>query len=259
MLILGIETSTMTGGVALLNEERLISEYTFNVRTTHSARLMPALDRVLRDSSVSKCDIDGIAISIGPGSFTGLRIGFATAKGLALGLGVPLLGVPTLDALARNIPFAKYQICPILDAKRKEVYYSLFRYEPSWDKGAGGQGDKGMRVCGYTATRPFSLSPLLRVSPYRVAPPADLVKQIHEKTIFLGDGMDVYRKLISEGLGDLALFAPNAQRLPRAANVAEMGLLKLKAGEHLDIDSSEPIYIRPSDAEISLAADQKDD
>jgi len=265
MLILGIETATMTGGVALLNEERLISEYTLNVRTTHSARLMPALDRVLEDSSIDKCEIDGIAVSIGPGSFTGLRIGLATAKGLALGLDIPLAGVPTLDALAHNTPFAMYQICPILDAKRKEVYYSLFRYEPSQAGGPQRHGgtEKNTEkdesnssvspyLCGFSGG-----SPLRRQVPYQVAAPADLVKQIHEKTIFLGDGVDVYREFISEKLGDLALFAPAAQRLPRAASVAEIGLVKLKAGEHLDVASAEPIYIRPSDAEISLASKQR--
>ncbi len=226
MIILGIETATMTGGVALMNEERLISEYTLNVRTTHTARLMPALDLILKDSCIDKREIDGIAISMGPGSFTGLRIGMATAKGLALGLDIPLVGIPTLDALARNIPFAAYQICPVLDAKKKEVYVSLLRYE----------GDV-----------------LVKQTPYQVMPPADLVKQIHEKTIFLGDALDAYGELISEELGDLAVFAPDAQRLPRAAIVAEIGLSKLKAGEHLDIASSEPIYIRASDAEISLA------
>ena len=222
----------MTGGVALVNEERVISEYTLNVRTTHTARLMPAIDLILRDSSVDKSDIDGIAISIGPGSFTGLRIGMATAKGLVLGLNIPLVGVPTLDALAHNIPFAMYQICPILDAKKKEVYFSLFRYEK--------QGE-------------HTGSPLQQV-PYQVVPPDKLVKQIDEKTIFLGDAVDVYRDFVSKELGELALFAPDAQRLPRAATVAEMGLLKLKAGEHLDIAAAEPIYIRPSDAELSETA-----
>jgi tRNA threonylcarbamoyladenosine biosynthesis protein TsaB len=225
MLILGIETATMTGGVALLDEKRLISEYTLNVRTTHTARLMPALDQILKDSSVDKSEIDGVAISMGPGSFTGLRIGLATAKGLALGLDIPLLGVPTLDALARNIPFARYQICPVLDAKKKEVYTSLFRYEDD---------------------------SLVRLAPYQVIPPIDLVNQIHEKTIFVGDAVDVYRGFISERLGDHALFAPDSQRLPRAAIVAGMGLVKLKAGECLDAMSAEPIYIRPSDAEISV-------
>ena len=236
MLALGIETATMTGGVALVNKERVISEYTLNVRTTHTARLMPAIDQILRDSSVDKSEIDGIAISMGPGSFTGLRIGMATAKGLALGLGIPLLGVPTLDALAWNIPFAMYQICAMLDARKKEVYYSLFRYAE-----AGEHIDL----------------PLQRLVPYQVVSPDELVKRIDEKTIFLGDAVDVYRDFVSEKLGELAIFAPDAQRLPRAATVAEMGLLKLKTGERLDLAAAEPIYIRPSDAELSLTARRK--
>ena len=191
MIVLGIETATMTGGVALLNEQRVISEYTLNVKTTHTARLMPALEQILRDSSIDKSQIDGIAVSIGPGSFTGLRIGLATAKGLALGLDVPLVGIPTLDALARNIPFSKHQICTVLDAKKKEIYYSLYRYDEA-------QG-----------------SELVRQTPYQVIPPAELVEQITEKTIFLGDALDAYRSFIRENLGELAIFAPDAQRLPR--------------------------------------------
>ena len=236
MLILGIETATMTGGVALVNAKRVISEYTLNVRTTHTARLMPAIDQILGDSSVDKSDIDGIAISIGPGSFTGLRIGMATAKGLALGLGIPLLGIPTLDALAWNIPFAMYQICTLLDARKKEVYYSLFRY---------------------AETGEHTGSPLQQLVPYQVMPPDELVKQIDEKTIFLGDAVDVYKDFLSEKLGELAAFAPDVQNLPRAATVAEMGLLKLEAGDHLDLAAAEPIYIRPSDAELSLTARRK--
>jgi len=234
MLVLGIETSTMTGGVALANDERIISEYTLNVRTTHTARLMPALDQILRDSSVDKREIDGIAISLGPGSFTGLRIGMATAKGLALGLDIPLLGVPTLDALARNVPFAAYQICTVLDAKKKEIYYSIYRY-------SGEHAD----------------SPLHRQVPYQVVSPDKLVSQIDEKTIFLGDAVAAYGNFIGENLGELALFAPKTQRFPRAATVAEIGLAKLKAGEHLDVAFAEPIYIRASDAEMSLTAKRK--
>ncbi len=206
-----------------MNDKRLISEYTLNVRTTHTTRLMPALDRMLKDSSIGKDQLSGIAVSIGPGSFTGLRIGLATAKGLAMGLEIPLVGVPTLDALARNVPYAKYQVCPILDARKKEIYVSLFRYE----------NDE-----------------LVRQTPDRVMPPDDLIKQIHEKTIFLGDAVDVYRDFIFEKLGDLALFAPDAQHLPRAAIIAEMGLQKLMSGQLLDVASAEPVYIRPSDAEL---------
>ena len=162
MYILGIETATTTGGLALMDDKGLISEYALNVRATHTTRLMPALDQILKDSSIGKDQLNGIAISIGPGSFTGLRIGLATAKGLAMGLEIPLVGVSTLDALARNVPYAKYQICPILDAKKKEIYAAIFRYEDD---------------------------ELVRKTPDRVMPPDDLVKQIHEKTIFLGDAV----------------------------------------------------------------------
>ena len=222
MIILGIETATMTGGLALMDEGKLISEYTLNMKTTHSSRLMPALDWILKDASLDKKQIDGIAISIGPGSFTGLRIGLATAKGLALGLSIPLIGVETLDALAHNIPYPAYQVCAVLDARKKEVYSALYI---------------------------FKNNIIVRKSQYQVISPAELVDQIHEKTIMLGDAIDVYREFFKEKLGELVVFAPDAQRLPRSAVIAEMGLAKLKSGEILDLASSEPFYIRRADAD----------
>ncbi len=223
MLILGIETATMTGGLALINDSKLISEYTLNMKTTHSSRIMPALDWMLKDASLDKHEIEGIAISIGPGSFTGLRIGLATAKGLAMGLEVPMISVPTLDALAHNIPHPMYQVCAALDARKKEVYSAFFNYENDI---------------------------LIKKTPYEVIPPAELMEQIKEKTIIVGDAIDIYGDLFKAELGDLVLFAPDVQRLPRAAVIAQLGLAKLKAGEILDLASSEPIYIRPSDADM---------
>jgi tRNA threonylcarbamoyladenosine biosynthesis protein TsaB len=223
MIILGIETATMTGGLALIDEEKLISEYTLNMKTTHSSRLMPALDWILKDASLNKNQINGIAISIGPGSFTGLRIGLATAKGLAMGLNIPLVTVPTLDALAYNVSYVPYQICPIQDARKKEVYSAIFRYE------------NGI---------------ITRKSPYQVISPDELINQINEKTIMLGDGLNIYGELFREKLGEFAIFANNSQRLPRASVIAELGLAKLKAGEITDLASSEPLYIRRADAEI---------
>ncbi len=223
MIILGIETATMTGSIALMEEGRLISEYTLNMKTTHSSRLMPALDIILKDSLIDKSDIDGIAVSIGPGSFTGLRIGLATAKGLALGLNKPLIGVPTLDALAYNVPYVSYQVCPILDAKKKEIYTCLFHYESET---------------------------LVRKSHYQVISPLALIELIHEKTIFIGDGIDAYGSILKERLGELAIFAPKAQRLPRASVIAELGMSKLISGEVMDIFLSEPLYVRSADAEM---------
>ncbi|HGE73221.1 TPA: tRNA (adenosine(37)-N6)-threonylcarbamoyltransferase complex dimerization subunit type 1 TsaB [Candidatus Poribacteria bacterium] len=223
MIVLGIETATMTGGLALIDEEKLISEYTLNMKTTHSSRLMPALDWILKDASLDKNQINGIAISIGPGSFTGLRIGLATAKGLAMGLNIPLVTVPTLDALANNATYSPYQICPVLDARKKEVYFAFYRYADNI---------------------------LMRESSYQVISPDKLIDQINEKTIMLGDGLNIYGELFKEKLGDLAIFVSNSQRLPKASVIAELGLSKLKAGEIADLASSEPLYIRRADAEI---------
>lgn len=225
MIILGIETATMTGGLAIIDSGKLISEYTLSMKTTHSSRLMPELDWMLRDASLDKKQIECIAISIGPGSFTGLRIGLATAKGLAMGLDVPLVGIPTLDALANNIPYPIYQICAILDARKKEVYSAFYKNENDI---------------------------LARKSNYDVMFPDELVKRIKEKTIIVGDAIGVYGDFLKEKLGEFAVFAPASQRLPRASVIAEMGIKRLEAGDVLNLASSEPIYIRPSDAEMKL-------
>jgi len=126
MKILAIETSTMMGSVAVMDKTQLIAEYRLNIKGTHSERLVRIIDEVLKDSGLEFKDLDGYAVSIGPGSFTGLRIGITTVKGLAFVTRKPVAAIPTLDALACNIPFSQYQICPMLDARKKEVYTALY-------------------------------------------------------------------------------------------------------------------------------------
>ena len=127
MKVLGIDTATMMGSIGLIDDEGAIAEYSLNIRATHSERLMPAIDRLLKDSGIMPKDIDGFAVSIGPGSFTGLRIGLATVKGFAMGCNKPVAAVSTLEALAFNLAYAEYLICPILDARRNEVYAAMFK------------------------------------------------------------------------------------------------------------------------------------
>jgi len=238
MLILAVETSTSTGSVALVEAplheedlfsgEKVLAEVILNLPITHSESLMPSIDRLLQEASVSITHIQGIALALGPGSFTGLRIGASTVKGLAYGLRVPLVGVPTLDALAHNVQFASSLICPVLDARKKEVYAALFR-------GNGkGRVDK--------------------ISEDWVMAPEDLCARIVEKTIFLGNGIEVYGKVLREKLGPHALFAPPELSLPRAVNVARLSLAKFKKGETLDLFSFTPTYIRRSEAEIQPEA-----
>ncbi len=203
----------MTGSVALMDKERLIAEYTLNLKETHTSRLMPAMDRVLKDASLTMKDIDGIAVSLGPGSFTGLRIGIATAKGLAQGLNIPIVGIPTLDGLAFNLFHCKDLICPILDARKGEVYSALYK--------------NGKRI-----------------SKYMACEPGELLKKIKSKVIFLGDGIEVYGDLIRKRLGGKAVFAPKSRRLPNASSIAELGLRKLRRSKKTELLTLRPIYVR---------------
>src|SRR3972149_2377689 len=132
MRILAVETSTLAGGAALLDGDRLVGESALNIRPTHSERLMAAVDHLLHLSGWELGQREGLAVATAPGSFTGLRIGISAVKGLALGLGIPVAAVPTLDALAATLPFSAHPVCPVLDAKKGEVYASLYH----WSGGA---------------------------------------------------------------------------------------------------------------------------
>lgn len=223
MLVLGVETSTMQGGVALVGDHGLVSEYILNVEATHSERLLPTIDRMLRDAGVGTEDLGGIAVSIGPGSFTGLRIGLSTAKGLAHATGLPVVSVPTLEALAWALPAARWQVCPVLDARKQEVYAALFQHEP------GG---------------------LHRLMEDAALDPEDLCGRIRKPTLFLGDGVEVYVELFRRLLGDRLLLPPLAHRGARPACVAELGRGRLLRGERDVVESLVPRYLRPSEAEL---------
>ena len=127
MRILGVDTSTSCGSLGLIDEDGVIAEYALFREETHSARLVPAIQALLREARININEIDGMAISLGPGSFTGLRVGLSAVKGLALATEKLVVGIPTLDALASNLPFTPYLICPILDARKGEVYTALYK------------------------------------------------------------------------------------------------------------------------------------
>ena len=223
MKVLAVETSTMAGSVALVDGEELVSEYLLNISITHSERILVAIDHVTRDAKVPIKEVDGFAVSLGPGSFTGLRIGISTIKGLAFATKKPVVGIPTLDALAENILFTDYLICPILDARKKEVYTALYKRD--------------------------KIDKLKKLTPVLAIKPIDLLKKIQEKVVFLGDGIDVYHTLIKEGLGDLAIFAPLNLRLPRAGNIAKRSLDQFKKTNLMNLNTFTPSYVRRSEAE----------
>jgi len=230
MKVLAIETSTPAGGVALLDGDQLVGEYTLNIRTTHSERLLAAVDRLLQDAGWTPEALEGLAVAVGPGSFTGLRIGISTVKGLAFSLKIPVAAVSTLEAMAWALPFARHAVCPVLDARKAEVYAALFNWE-------------GERLVRDWEDQAMSPEELCRRLAEAAAPSAGPV-------IFVGDGVRVYGARFREQLGPLVLFAPAARQLPSAACVGELGSARLRAGEVMDPVALAPCYLRPSEAEL---------
>lgn len=222
MKLLAVESATLSGGAAILDGDRLLGEITLNIALTHSERLLSAVDRLLADCGLAPGELEGLAVSVGPGSFTGLRVGLATVKGLALALGLPVAPVPTLDALAARLPFAEAAVCPILDARKGEVYLALYRW----------RGDA-----------------MSREGDYLALPPELAVAELPAPVILLGDGIDACRPWLGR-LGDEARIAPAAQRLPAASTVAQLGHAVLSAGGGVDPDGLVPLYLRPSEAEL---------
>ncbi|MDN5344784.1 MAG: tRNA threonylcarbamoyladenosine biosynthesis protein TsaB [Clostridia bacterium] len=224
MLVLGVDSSTQVAGVALMDDDRLVAELFFNTQKNHSQRLLPMLAAMLREVGVQVADLDGLAVSLGPGSFTGLRIGLATVKGLAHPAQKPVAGIPTLDSLAWNAWEVPGLVCPVLCARRDEVYTALYR----WQEG---------EIC--------------RLTPYQALDPHSLVTSLESYTqpvYFLGDGVTSYWEAW-QSLGPRARFLPSTGTLPRAAQIARLGWQRLRAGAADDIFQLKPFYLRPSPAE----------
>lgn len=224
MMILGVDTSTTSGSAALLEDGYIVGEINLDVEKTHSERLLPSIHQLLESAGISTKDIDGFAVTIGPGSFTGLKVGLSTVKGLAWAYNKPVVGVSTLSALAHNISFATIHICPIIDAKKNEVYTALFRND--------GRGTQ-RRVCDDM-----------------VVMPEKLVDLISEETVFLGNGVRLYSSYLRERLGSRVLFAPPVFWLVRASVVASITVDGFIKGEVQSPESILPEYIRASEAEL---------
>lgn len=223
-LILAVENSGLCGSVALVSASGCLAEYSLISPKTHSKRLLATIDELLRETEVTIFDVDAIAISLGPGSFTGLRIGLATVKGLCMAAEKPLIGVSTLDALAMQLPLQPRQVCSILDARKKEIFAACYKNDT-----------RGV--------------PNLIMAPAALSPEA-LAGRILEETVFIGDGIQLYGEFLSEKLGPLYHEVPPSLFFARAGAVAAVALHLFARGEFLDPLSAAPLYIRASDAEI---------
>jgi len=228
MKILAIDTSTSFASLAVAVDEQVVAESLLNTNRTLSARLVPEIERLLTTAGLSFNDIDIYASSVGPGSFTGVRGGIATIQGLALATGKPCAAFSSLALLAMNFSLSTTLVCPLLDARKNEVYAALYD-------------------CSATLPSP-------RINDC-VLPPAVLLEQITAATngpvIFVGDGALRYHDLIAERLGDQAVFAPSPLNTPRAANGTLFALHASRLGDLLEPQHLLPLYLRASDAEIN--------
>ncbi len=249
MYVLAVESATPAAGVALINEHRIIAEKIVNNQQTHSQNLLPMIDETLQEGGLRIKDIDLLTVSLGPGSFTGLRIGFSLMKTLAQVNDIPLTGISTLDVIAGQISgqLLKYNeqditersfedikdsnslICPVLNARRNEVYAAYYT-----------SADRQLR----------------QISDYRAVAPEKLARGLSASArpiIFAGDGLEQYRELFKEILGELFMEADYSCWLPRPSVAARLGLQKYIMQGSEDLNSFLPLYLRDSDAKIPNA------
>ncbi|MGN0317920.1 MAG: tRNA (adenosine(37)-N6)-threonylcarbamoyltransferase complex dimerization subunit type 1 TsaB [Lachnospira sp.] len=225
MRILAIESSALTASVALTDDDTLVAEYTINYKKTHSQTILPMIDEITKITETDCNTIDLIAVSNGPGSFTGLRIGAATGKGLALSLDKPMVAVPTLEAMAYNLMGDNRLICPVMDAKRKHLYSGMYTFE-------------GERINEVMAQSLISYENL-----------ADKLNELGCEVVFVGDGIDVAQDYFKDNLTCRYSFAPLHIRTQRAGSVAFAAKRMFEEGKIISSDEFCPDYIRPSQAE----------
>lgn len=230
MIVLAVDTSTWTGGVAVLKGDTVVSEIHVTTRETHAKRLMYLIDSALKMASIDLQAVEAFAVTIGPGSFTGIRIGVSAIKGLAFATGKPVTGVSTLEVLVSQFPWYPNVICPMLDARKGQVYTALYEWAPD------GQWRKVLQDC--------------------AVDPAVWIGRIDRPCLFVGDGSVIYQSTIDNGIGSLARFAPAYLNGIRASLVAHVGAAQLKRGNTVDVALLAPNYVRKSDAEIKLEAGQ---
>ena len=222
MWILGLDTSTWTASIGIARDGEPVAARCLRAESSHALTLLPLIEETLAAAGIDVGELDAIAVANGPGSFTGLRVGLSTAKGLAYAVGARLVAVPSLEAMARAVGPRPTSVCPVLDARKGEVYAALFRWR------AGG---------------------LERLGAEQTLSPRALVDAIDAPCTFVGEGVDVYGDLLCEVLGERALLLPSSALPPLGGTVARMGWERLQAGEEAPLAALEPLYVRPSEAE----------
>lgn len=235
MKILGIESASSVASAAILDNGIVTAEFTTNLKKTHSETLLPMIEAVIRAAGGEENTPDAIAVSEGPGSFTGLRIGAATAKGLAFAKNIPIIPVPTLDAMAYGCFGSAYVLCPMMDARRGQAYTGLYEF-------IGGE----LKV----------LDPARAIEVEAQVAKAEELAEVSGKTVmYLGCGLPVFREKIASSATKPFVFAPAGMQAERAANIAAYGQLLFDRDVISDAMNFVPLYLRQSQAEEEARKD----
>lgn len=242
MKILALDSSGLVASVALVSEDQLIGEYTINYKKTHSQTLLPMLDVMFQQLDMDIAEIDAIAISGGPGSFTGLRIGAATAKGLGLALDKPLIHIPTVDGMAYQMCGAEGVICPIMDARRSQVYTGIYEFVEESAKAVEDIGELSRTFHIIEEQMAVSIEELITK-----------LNRLGQVVTFLGDGVPVHKAIIAEKLTVPYYYAPSYCNRQSAAAVGELALEYYRAGKMETAAEHRPDYLRVSQAERERA------
>lgn len=246
MRVLAIDSSGLTATVAVVEETQTVAEYTINYKKTHSQTLLPMIDEVVKMTELDLGTINAIAVAGGPGSFTGLRIGSATAKGLGLALNKPLIHVPTVDGLAYNVFGCEDIICPIMDARRNQVYTGIYTFSKK-------AGEKEGRNLVETVFQVIKMQMAVSIEEL-----AERLNRYRRPVVFLGDGVPVYENVLAEKLTVPYSFAPAYMNRQRAAVVGTLAIQYYKSGKFETAEEHRPDYLRVSQAERERAQREKE-
>jgi len=226
MRILAVDTATRSCSVAVTENSTVLGEITNISDQTHSIHLLDLVHTVIQDAGLTLSALDGFAVTRGPGSFTGLRIGISSVKGLALGANKPVVGISSLETLAQQMTPTSNLICPLIDARKGEIYSAAFRFDTE----------------GLTLALEESVSA-----------PDEMLQNIHGPCIFVGSGAVLYRDFIIDRLGDLACIAPQERHIIQASTVAYLALKRFESGDAGEVADLVPRYIRESDAQLNFS------
>ena len=264
MRILALDSSGLVASAAVLEEEQTIAEYTVNYKKTHSQTLLPMVDEIARMIELDLKTLDAIAVAAGPGSFTGLRIGSATAKGLGLALDIPLIHIPTLEGLAYNMYGVSELVCPLMDARRKQVYTGIYSFEGGFstvmDQCAIPVSELADRLneLGQAVILLGDGVPVYRETlEGRLSELADRLNELGQAVILLGDGVPVYRETLEGRLSVPHTYAPAHMNRQRAASVGALGMEYYRQGRTETAAQHAPDYLRVSQAERERAQREK--